>query len=145
MAQTTSLVPHDNNVMDAGRQNRVLGDHMSSAPILASFLEPTYAYREFANFDRFADDEQVVSQVELAEAANGVSLDVLYDDEPKLAIRLRRALRTIANDIVSGSYVLPVDEQEWTREMQEKCRASFATLVQLLDRCDFHQEETCAE
>ena len=61
MAQVTSLVPHDNNVMDAGRQNRLLGDHMSSAPILASILEPTYAYREFDHFDRYDDDDTYVT------------------------------------------------------------------------------------
>lgn len=67
-----SIVPHTDLIMDAGRGNKLRGHHMSSAPILASMLDPTYAYREFDDFYSFdADDDWAVTP------ANAGTADVI--------------------------------------------------------------------
>ena len=81
---------------------------------------------------RFSDDEEVVSQVELAEAMNGVSLDVLYEEDSELAIRLRRAFQTVAKDVEQG--------KNWpSGEASNEIQTLFAKLIKLLER--FHPEE----
>jgi hypothetical protein len=85
--------------------------------------------------DRFADDEEVVYQVEVAEAVHGVSLDRLYKDDPQVAMRLRRAFRTVAEEIRDGQ-----QEVEYSCESEEKFRALFGNLVEILDRWDVSRE-----
>ncbi|MEW4566960.1 hypothetical protein AB1L88_03745 [Tautonia sp. JC769] len=81
---------------------------------------------------RFSDDEEVISQVELAKAMNGVSLDVLYEEDSELAIRLRRAFQTVAKDVEQG--------KNWTSgEASTEIQILFANLAELLER--FQPEE----
>lgn len=76
---------------------------------------------------RYSDDEEVVSQVELAEAMNGVSLDVLYEEDPELAVRLRRAFHTVAKDVEHG--------KDWASGgANTEIQTLFANLAKLLER-----------
>ncbi len=84
---------------------------------------------------RFSDDEEVVSQVELAEAMNGVSLDVLYEDDSEVAIRLRRAFQTVAKDVEQG--------KNWSSgEANSEIQSLFANLTKLLERFDPEEKGT---
>ncbi len=83
---------------------------------------------------RFSGDDEIVRQVELAEATNGVSLDLLYEEHPELSIRLRQAFQSAANDVAQGGTSLSGGAIDSTQ-----IRSLFFNLVKLLDR--FHPEE----
>ena len=90
------------------------------------------AFRWFADLltDRFADDEDVVYQVKAAGAVHGVSLDDLFEDDPKVAMRLHCAIRTVSEEIRDGQHeVFPGGDQA-----EEKMRALFGNLIEILDR-----------
>ena len=89
--------------------------------------------KQFA--DAFRDDAELVHRIEMAVAFNGVSLDLLYEENPTLAVRFRDSLRVISSKIATGELVIcddtdPVPDQESAKE-------AFGELVQLLDRAHF--------
>ena len=88
--------------------------------------------------EKFCDDAELVHQIEMAVVCNGVSLDLLYEENPRLTVRLRDALRLVASEIASGKHVVcnddvPVPDQLRSREV-------FANLVAILDRAQFKVE-----
>lgn len=62
----------------------------------------------FCNFiiERNKNDSEVVSTVETAAAFGGVSLDVVFNDQPALAIRLSEAFLAVADEVGCGSVTL---------------------------------------
>ncbi|WP_146393712.1 hypothetical protein [Allorhodopirellula solitaria] len=78
--------------------------------------------------ERYRDEPEVVAQVELASAMNGVSLDVLSADNPELSNRLAGILRSMAQDVVDGEIEVP----EEVCESADRCRALFSNLIQIL-------------
>lgn len=92
-------------------------------------------FAEFAalTVQQYANDEDVVSEIQLADAMNGVSLDILYRNQPAIAMRLRLAFQMIAEEIAEGRV-----EPSLGRLQSREVRDSFAKLVQLLRR--FHPE-----
>ena len=97
------------------------------------WMAQNVVFCEFANLviDQFLDDKEIISQVELAEAMNGISLDDLYEENPKLAIRLRRAFQTVAKDVGQG--------RNWASDKSKiDIQILFVNLVKLLEK--FHPE-----
>jgi len=92
-------------------------------------------FAEFAalTVQQYANDEDVVSEIQLADTMNGVSLDILYRNQPAIAMRLRLAFQMIAEEIAEGRV-----EPSLGRLQSREVRDSFAKLVQLLRR--FHPE-----
>ena len=84
--------------------------------------------------DQYVHDPGIVSQVELAEAMNGISLDILYESQPELAMRLRNALRAVANRIVRGDLSASDDVSHPPADVLTQHQPSFIPLIQLLDR-----------
>lgn len=82
--------------------------------------------------ERYRSEPEVVAQIDLASAMNGVSLDVLSADNPELSNRLADALRSMAQDIADGEVEVP----EEVCESADRCRAHFSNLIQILSAFD---------
>jgi hypothetical protein len=83
---------------------------------------------------RVSDDSSLLFQLDMTEATNGVALDALYRENPKLAIRLRDAFMGVAIDIASGKCHLPDPYDESSDAGRKACASLFANLVDILER-----------
>ena len=91
-------------------------------------------FRRFAALmiEKFGNDSEIIFQVELAEVLNGISLDMLWEEQPQLAVRLAMAFSETAKEIVEqgiGSedgYESPGNEALY--------RDAFTELIALIER-----------
>lgn len=92
------------------------------------------AFAAFARIvvERYTRDTELVSGIAIAEAFHGVSLDLVFEEQPDLAIRMRDAFRTVADEVSQG--IVPLFE---VVADNDRIRGKFSELSQLLRR--FHQ------
>ncbi len=79
--------------------------------------------------ERFGGDEDVLSEIDIAEAMHGVSLGSLIREDSKLALKLRDAFRAVALEITRGQHTFPETDIDAKQVIQ-----SFEELVRILDR-----------
>lgn len=73
---------------------------------------------------RFLVDPEVVEQVYLAQVTNGVALDLLYRNEGTLALRVRDALKSVAEELGNNPELIA----------EARVRDALLGLVKMLER-----------
>lgn len=82
---------------------------------------------------RYASDKELTSELQQIVHVNGVSLDLVYERNEDLALRMQDAFRETADEVSAGIHILPITNPP--PEMQEQLKQQFADLVSMLDRC----------
>jgi hypothetical protein len=96
-----------------------------------------WVFRWFVHLisQKYASDNQLTSALKLATYTNGVSLDLVYEEDKDLAVRMRDAFRLVAGEIAAGNHKLP-DSGQSQSQRQEECQRVFAKLALMLEQCE---------
>lgn len=87
-------------------------------------------YSQFVDLVKLrCSDQEAVSRIVVSEYTNGISLDLLWKENPAMALRVGGALRSVAAEVAAGTLSVtdPPIEGEAGR-----LRESFATLTTML-------------
>ena len=86
-------------------------------------------------------NEREISDILLKSSyLGGISLEMEYQDEPDLTVKIAKVLLTISREISDGKHTLADDFGKPWPELQDQCQASFKELFNILKRAPFIEE-----
>ena len=92
-------------------------------------------FRFFAQIieNRYVNDSGILSVLKMAVLFHGVSFDILFRQQPSVAMRFLSAVRTIAEEIANGLHEVG-DDGEMTALIQSERQRLFSQLVFIIDQ-----------
>ncbi len=92
--------------------------------------------------NKFPNEHEIIDTLLESSYLGGISLEMEYQDEPELTVKIAKVLLSISKEISDGKHTLVDDFGKPWPELQSQCQESFKELFNILKRAPFIKEAT---